>query len=216
MRAIAELREELSDLECDAVRSAVQAGSSWSDVAGALGVSKQSAHKRFAGRLQSPPRRIRRVDASAPEIVVTAQARRAVRGARAAARVLRHADADSSHLLLGLLADRDGPASAALEAIGVEFNALREVVADQQDRGPVGDARAPPISGPARAALEQSLREARRLGHAHLGVEHLLLGIVRDPHGRAVEALAAVDVSPIDLERCLGKLLMEAPFAISP
>src|SRR5437763_583316 len=63
------------------------------------------------------------------------------------------------------------------------------------------------------AALEQSLREAQRLGHEHLGVEHLLLALLRDEDGGAVRALGDVGVSTDDLERCLGKVLKEASFS---
>lgn len=213
LRAIAALRGELEELECDAVRSAVQDGSSWSDVARALGVSRQSVHKRFARRIEElRPARRRRAAPAGPRMVVTAQSRQAVRAARAAARALGHPQVLTSHLLLGLLADRDGPAAVALEAIGVTFDAALEAVADGGQRKRAR--RAPvPIAATTRAALEQALREARRLGHDHVGVEHLLLGIVRDGDGPAVEALAALGVSPVDLERCLGKVHMEAPFA---
>src|SRR5204862_354430 len=64
-----------------------------------------------------------------------------------------------------------------------------------------------------RDAIEQSLREAQRLGHEHLGVEHLLLALLRDEEGGAVRALAAVGVSTDDLERCLGKVLKDASFS---
>lgn len=211
VQAITALRDQLDTLELDAVRAIVRSGGSWSEVSKMLGVSKQSAHRRFAKRIHDDEP----VPAAAPpepKIVVTPQARRAVRSARAAARALGHGEVDTSHLLLGLMADADGPATRALEAIGVDFDQVCEAVTEQQPP------TTPPVAGPvpiapvARDALEQALREARRLNHAHLGVEHLLLGTVRDPEGCAVRALADLGVSPVDLERCLGKVLMEAPF----
>jgi ATP-dependent Clp protease ATP-binding subunit ClpC len=149
-------------------------------------------------------------------MLVTAQARRAVRAARAAARALEHAEVDPGHLLLGLMADTDGPAAVCLTAIGVEFEAARDAV--RRLGLPATPAGAPhrrpiPISPAAREALEESLREAQRLGHDHLGVEHLLLALLRDEDGGAVRALTDVGISPDDLERCLGKVLKEAPFS---
>src|SRR3954468_4738915 len=90
LRAICALRDELEALEAEAVRGAINSGSSWSQVAEALGISKQSAHRRHAKRLDGP-RSMRRLEAprsrERERIVVTAQARAAVGAARAAARV---------------------------------------------------------------------------------------------------------------------------------
>jgi hypothetical protein len=64
-----------------------------------------------------------------------------------------------------------------------------------------------PMSAAARVAFKQSLREATRLGHRHLGPEHILLGLLRDDQGTGVAMLRAMGVSRDDLERCLGKVL---------
>src|SRR4051812_29659673 len=131
LRAICALRDELDALEADAVRIAIGAGQSWSQVAEALGISKQSAHRRHAKRLDELPPELppRHAEQPPPDrMLVTAQARRAVRAARAAARKLEHVEVDPGHLLLGLMADTDGPAAACLSAIGVEFEAARDAV----------------------------------------------------------------------------------------
>jgi hypothetical protein len=214
LRAIARLRAELSELEADAVRSAVELGTPWAEVGQALGVSKQSAHKRFArtvGRQRS--RRRRRVPTGTGEVVVvTASARHAVRAARAAARALEHPEVETSHLLLGLLADSASPAAVAMDAIGVSFDKARQAIARQHPRQPPRRRTRVPISAAAQRTLEQALREALRLGHDHLGAEHLLLGLVRDPASAAVATLHVLDIEPDDLERCLGKVLMDASF----
>jgi hypothetical protein len=218
LRAISALRGELDELEVDAVRGAIRGGSSWSQVADALGISKQSAHRRHSKRIDEPLARRPRPPRPSPsgQVVVTAQSRRAVRASRAAARVLQHTSVDPAHLLLGLMADTTGAAAIALGAIGVEVEAARDAVARlglPATRSGASAKRRVPISDGARAALEQSLREAQRLGHEHLGVEHLLLALLRDEHGGAVRALAEVGISADDLERCLGKVLKEAPFS---
>ena len=211
LRAIVDLRDELAELELDAVHSAVESGASWAEVAEALGVSKQSAHKRFARALDGRRPR-RRAQAEAPHIVITARARHAVRAARAAARVLGHDEADTAHMLLGLLADDTCPAAQALEAIGVRLESAQRVLADLHPPGAERRPRPVPISAEAREALEQALLEALRLGHAHLGGEHILLGIVRGDSTTAAGVLDALGVEPDDVERCLGKVLLEASF----
>lgn len=218
LKAIATLRDELVELEGDAVRGAISAGSSWSQVADALGISKQSAHRRHAKKLDAPPSRLRRPDTGEirEQLVVTAQARAAVRAARAAARKLNHSEVDPGHLLLGLMADSSAIAAVALNAIGVDFDAARDAVSRLGLPATPADAserREVPIGYTARGALEQSLREAQRLGHEHLGVEHLLLALLRDPKGGAVRVLSDVGISAGDLERCLGKVLMDSSFS---
>jgi hypothetical protein len=216
LRAVAALRTELDELEADAVRAAIDDGSSWTQVAQALGITKQSAHRRHSKRVAEPARPPRHALNGGGRVVVTGQARQAVRAARAAARALNHASVDPGHLLLALTTDSEGAAASALSAIGVEFDALRDAVGRLGlPITPAGEParRRIPIAETTRAALEQSLREAQRLGHDHLGVEHILLALLRDPDSGAVQALGDVGVSTGDVERCLGKLLIQAPFA---
>jgi hypothetical protein len=216
LRAVAALRAELDALETDAVRAAIECGASWTQVAQALGVTKQSAHRRHSKRIAEPAEPRRHSPNGGGRVTVCASARQAVRAARAAARALDHAAVDPGHLLLALTTDPDSAAAAALAAIGVEFDALRDAVGRLGlPITPAGERsrRRVPIADPTRAALEQSLREAQRLGHDHLGVEHILLALLRDPDSGAVRALGDVGVSTDDVERCLGKLLIGAPFA---
>lgn len=54
LAAVLALRRLADRLERDAVRHAVATGWSWSQVAQALGVSKQAVHKRFADLARQP------------------------------------------------------------------------------------------------------------------------------------------------------------------
>ena len=96
------------------------------------------------------------------------------------------------HLLLGLLGDDHGTALRALESAGVELEAARAAV--PRTPGEPGEGGRVPVSEQARAALEQSLREAVRLGDSHLGVEHLLLALLRDPEAPAARLLGQLGV----------------------
>jgi predicted transcriptional regulator len=222
LRAAAQLRTQLEDLVLDRVEQAVEEGWSWSEIAAALGISKQAAHKRYAERLRrvrNLARRRTRRDASTSSaqdnIVVTAEARRVVRAAQIAALALGHDEVEGAHLILALLADRDAAPATALSELGIEFDRARDHVAaldlphgrfsSQELNASV--AGHIPMSGAAREAFKQSLREATRMGHRHLGPEHILLGLLRDHNGTAVTVLGALGVSSDDLERCLGKLL---------
>lgn len=56
LRALAELRRQSDRLEAVAVRRARVHGVLWSEVAAALGVSKQAVHKKYGGRRLLPGR----------------------------------------------------------------------------------------------------------------------------------------------------------------
>jgi transposase len=228
LRAAAQLRAQLEELVLDRVEQAVEEGWSWSEIAATLGISKQAAHKRYADRLRRvrslASRRRRRNTPAAPageQIVVTAHARRAVRAAQIAALALGHDEVEGAHLILALLADRDGVSARALTELGIDFDRARDHVASLDLPGGrfsshelnASVAGQIPMSAAARAAFKQSLREATRLGHLHLGPEHILLGLLRDQKGTAVALLASLGVTTDDLERCLGKVLKHWSFA---
>ena len=52
-----------------------------------------------------------------------------------------------------------------------------------------------------RAVLRAADGEARRLGHGRIGVEHLLLGLLGDPHSRGGAALAALGCPDLSTAR---------------
>src|SRR3954452_6066835 len=98
LRAITVLRGELDRLERDHVTCARVAGSSWSAIAGALGITRQAAQKRHRGATPS------QTSGQAPmrTVLVTAPARMAVRLGRQEARALGSDVVGSEHLLLGV------------------------------------------------------------------------------------------------------------------
>ncbi len=223
LAAVAALRGQLQALEASHVDRAFRDGWSWSRIASSLGVTKQAAHKKHAMRLRAPPPAspVSRNDRAG--LVVTGQARRSVRLAREEATALGQTYVGVEHLLLGLLRDRAGPAAEALASVGVTLEAARreiEWVLDTQREvevarfDPHQHAAAAtdlmPVSTRAREVMEQSLREAVRLGSPHLGVEHMLLALLRNRSGTMVLVLARLGLSPVVLEHRLDETLAAA------
>jgi ATP-dependent Clp protease ATP-binding subunit ClpA len=205
--ALAALRHELETLERHHVATAVAQGWSWSRVAEALGVSKQAAHKKHA-------RMARALTTTDPReavpgndrVVVTAEARKAVRCGRDEARAVGVNAVGTEHLLLGVL--RAGPnsrAARALTAEGVTLDAARGALAPtltEEDQAvsitsedTAEAARATGVSPLARACLEGSLREAVRRNDRHLGLDHLLLALVSREDGGAARTLERLGTS---------------------
>ncbi|MEQ8833243.1 MAG: hypothetical protein RIB67_02215 [Miltoncostaeaceae bacterium] len=52
LAAVVSLRRRADRLELAAAQEAIDQGWSWADIAAALGVTRQAAHKRLAGRLR--------------------------------------------------------------------------------------------------------------------------------------------------------------------
>ncbi|MFG6195097.1 hypothetical protein [Nonomuraea sp. JJY05] len=50
LAAVPELRREMARLEAVTVRRARTQGNSWTEIAAALGISKQAVHKKYGGR----------------------------------------------------------------------------------------------------------------------------------------------------------------------
>jgi ATP-dependent Clp protease ATP-binding subunit ClpA len=113
----------------------------------------------------------------------------------------------------------------ALDAIGIDLDEVRRRVEEtfgegalerrvrRGRRGRRGRSRGGdtvsghiPLTAGARKSLELSLREALRLGHRHIGTEHLVLGLVRVADGIAAQVLAARGASP---DRVCGAVIAE-------
>jgi len=119
----------------------------------------------------------------------TDRARRSVVFAQEEARMLNHNYIGTEHILLGLLREHDGIAGKALTSMGVSLEAARGQV--EEIVGP-GHAVIPghiPFTPRSKKVLELSLREALQLGHNYIGTEHILLGLIREGEGVAVQVL---------------------------
>lgn len=210
LAAVRGLRREVESLEVEQVRHALDQGWSWRRVAEALGVSKQAAHKKHAA---GPPQ------AGAPQVegrqrlVITGQARRAVEYAREEARLLGHPAVEPAHLLLGLLRSGDGAARTALEAAALDLDSTRRDARTMRPASPAEDPAAAsgrvPVSPRARGAFEQALREAVARGDEHLGMEHILLALLRDSESGAPATLGRLGVAPRRLGRLLERAIAE-------
>jgi ATP-dependent Clp protease ATP-binding subunit ClpC len=120
----------------------------------------------------------------------TDAARRAVVLAQEEAAGLGHDYIGTEHLLLGLLADRDGVAGRAAAEVGLDAATARAAVADIVGRGKGQPSGHIPFTPPAKKALEYALREALALGDGFIGTEHLLLGLIREQQGVGARVLA--------------------------
>ena len=138
----------------------------------------------------------------------TDRARRVVVQAQEESRRLNHSYIGTEHLLLGLLREDEGVAAQALASLEVSLDPAREQVAEIVGRGQQAPSGHIPFTPRAKKVLELSLREALRLGHPYIGPEHILLGLITEGHGVAVEVLRVLGAPP---ERVRARVLELVP-----
>jgi hypothetical protein len=206
LRALGALRQELEQIEPELVQRALRTGASWSQIARALGVSKQAAHRKHRHLTD------RDFDAviDRHRVLVSSDARRTIQFAREEARRLGQPALGTEHILLGILRSKGSPAATALDALGVTHAGAREVLSTTLPGvpAPSGDEKAsagPDVSPHARRILEGSLREALKRGDGYIGVEHLLLALLTDSRNGAVQTLEALNVTPRQIRQRLDQ-----------
>jgi ATP-dependent Clp protease ATP-binding subunit ClpA len=142
----------------------------------------------------------------------TEQARTVVVLAQEQARGLCHDYIGTEHLLLGVLAEGNGVAAKVLEAAGLSLETARGEVLRIVGAGVEAPTGSIPFTARAKTALERSLRESLRLGHDHIGAEHILLGLLDEGSGVAMEILVARGLTTADTR---SAVLQEAGLAVT-
>lgn len=126
------------------------------------------------------------------------------------ARELHHRSIGTEHLLLGLIEEAGGVGARALAASGISLEQAREKVMSVVSPGlEAASVARPPFTPRAKKVLELSLREAIRLGHNHIGTEHLLLGLIREADGVGAQVLTALGADATELRAKIETLLVE-------
>src|SRR5437870_14471 len=102
----------------------------------------------------------------------------------------------TEHLLLGLVREGEGVAARALDSLGIELSKVRTAVEFTIGRGKATTSPSEITLSPrTKKVIELAIDEARKLGHSHVGTEHLLLGLVREGEGIASGVLESLGVS---------------------
>jgi len=120
----------------------------------------------------------------------TERARKVLVLAKEEARRFNHDYIGTEHLLLGLIREGEGVASAVLQKMGLDLATIRLEVEKLVQSGPptqiLGDI---PFTPRAKKVLELAAEEARNLGHNYIGTEHILLGLIKEGEGVASQVL---------------------------
>ena len=135
----------------------------------------------------------------------TERARKVVVLAKEEAKRFNHNHIGTEHLLLGLVKEGEGVASAVLQNLGLSLEMIRLEVEKLVQTGPStvisGDI---PFTPKAKKVIELAMDEARHLGHNYIGTEHLLLGLIRESEGAASQVLLNLG---LDLARVRNEIM---------
>ncbi|HEX9077337.1 MAG TPA: ATP-dependent Clp protease ATP-binding subunit [Anaerolineae bacterium] len=140
----------------------------------------------------------------------TKRARRVLTYAQEEATRLNHNYIGTEHLLLGLIREEEGLAAKVLRDLGVEQARVRQVVEDIVGRGQAAPGTRLNLTPRTKRVIELAVDEARRMGHHYIGTEHLLLGLVREGDGIAVNVLKSLNVNPDKVRAHLARAVMES------
>ena len=142
----------------------------------------------------------------------TDKARKVLVLAQDEARGLHQPYVGTEHILLGLIQEKEGLAAQALERLNIKYDAvvqaIRQVVTIDENADVSGHLSFTPR---VKRVLENSLREAMQMGQSYISTEHLLLGIVREGEGTALDVLGRLGVKGDDIRGALNDLVGQSP-----
>jgi len=136
-------------------------------------------------------------------------ARRALKSAQQEAERMHQAEIGTEHLLLGLMREKDGFASRVLRELGLQSGDVQHWV----ERLSTGHRRSPllntdlDLSPRTKRALELAGDEARRRGDSRIDTHHILLGLVRQGDGTALEVLDQLGVTGEQVRRYTEQIM---------
>ena len=107
----------------------------------------------------------------------------------------KHEAIGTEHILLGLIREGGGIAAKALEAIDITPKMIETGIEELVGKGTENVGPIVHYTPRAKKVIELSVDESRKLGHAYIGTEHLLLALIREGEGVAARVLANTGVS---------------------
>ena len=141
----------------------------------------------------------------------TDKARRVLVLAQEEARELEQPYVGPEHLLLGLIREGEGVAAQVLRRLNVTYEETKTQVRSITQDEVSAAAGHIPFTPRAKRVLEGALREALQLGQNYISTEHLLLGIVREGNGIAMQALTNMGVDAEQIRNGVTEALNDIP-----
>ena len=139
----------------------------------------------------------------------TEQAKLAIDKARDEAIAMGHSLIGSEHLFLGIL-QQEGQVAAAFENAGITADLIRQKIIDLVGDGSGSATRLLGFSQRTVQIFEISHMAARQMGSDVMGIEHMMVGILREGKGLAVKILSDLNVNMTSLEKDILEIAKKA------
>jgi ATP-dependent Clp protease ATP-binding subunit ClpC len=123
------------------------------------------------------------------------RARRVLAYAQEEALRLNHPYIGTEHLLLGLVREENSVASRVLRGLGLEPQRIMVAVEKTAGHGEHKVLGRIALTEQTKRVMELAVDQARKMGNNYIGTEHLLLGLVEEGEGVAVEVLRGLGVT---------------------
>ena len=139
----------------------------------------------------------------------TEKARRVIFFARYEASQFGSPYIETEHLLLGLLREDKALTNRFLRSHASVESIRKQIEAHTTIREKVSTSVDLPLSNECKRVLAYAAEEAERLGHKHIGTEHLLLGLLREEKCFASEILQERGLKLAQIREDLGRVTQE-------
>ncbi|MGE5422802.1 MAG: ATP-dependent Clp protease ATP-binding subunit [Ignavibacteriales bacterium] len=141
----------------------------------------------------------------------TQRAQRSIMHAQEEARELNHESVGTEHILLGLIKEGEGIGAKSLVNLGADLSKVRESVlkmTSQNGSRPEGQgSKELPVTPRAKRVLNMAFEEAQFQGVNYVGTEHILLALLREEEGVALQVLTAMGIRLEDVREQVMNLL---------
>jgi ATP-dependent Clp protease ATP-binding subunit ClpC len=131
----------------------------------------------------------------------TQRARRVLQLAQEEAEKLSHNYIGTEHLLMGIVREENGIAGRVLRELGAKPERVAELVERMTPAGKRQTTGKLDLTPRTKQVIEFAVDEARKLGHSYISTEHLLLGLIRQGDGVAIDVMKQIALTPERVRR---------------
>jgi len=108
---------------------------------------------------------------------------------------LSHNYIGTEHVLLGIVKEENGIAGRVLRDLGAKPERVAELVERMTGAGKRQTSGKLELTPRTKQVIEYAVDEARKLGHSYISTEHLLLGLIRQGDGVAIDVMRQIGLT---------------------
>lgn len=115
----------------------------------------------------------------------------------------------TEHLLLGIANEKDTVGGKVLNSLGITVNTLESILSELGQRQSMFASNEVYVAPRTKRVMQMASDEANQLGSSYVGTEHVLLAILHEGGGLAVQILDNLGITNEKLEKAFEKYISE-------